>query len=434
MKTATSTTPVAPESRSATSDGRGLLSLCVVLLVLGQRLAIPLGGDQQVPLTIVGMLALSGYGLLRGRLVTDRRQAVLLGSSLVLLAAVTGVAAVRGLDPSVLSLLLLTLIYLPAVLVPRESSVSPVVLRFFVDLMLLLSVVAVVLFVLQYAGVPYHDYLVDVVPAPFVQDGFNTSYPLVYDSEIYRSNGVVFLEASVFSLFLGLALVVSLHLGHRRALAAVFLVAIACTLSGNGVVFVLACVPWLLARRDARRRLAPLALPVLLVAVMIVLSPLGALLGGRATELSSDNSSARLRMVEPYEALAPAWTASPESVVLGNGAGSVTDYFRTTGVSAEGSRAAFVPAVPKLLYEYGWVGAISMLVFLLRTFVSRARSLAWLPGVLVCYLVVNASLQQATLAATAFVFLWWLGSEPAPTSMSAPGPARPSESARELGL
>jgi hypothetical protein len=420
---AVSARPVsAPRSRKASDDGRGLLRLCVVLLILGQRLALPLGGDRQLPLTIVGMLAISGYGLARGRLVTDRRQAVLLGASLVVLSAVTCLAAVRDLDPSVLSLLLLTLIYLPAALVPRDPGGAPAALRFFVDLMLLLSAAAVLLFLLQYAGVPYRDYVLDVVPAQFVQDGFNTSYPLAYDSEIYRSNGVVFLEASVFSLFLGLALVVSLHLAHRRTLAAIFLLAIPCTLSGNGVVFVLACLPWLLASRDARRRLAPLAVPVVLVAVALVLSPLGGLLAGRATELSSDDSSARLRMVEPYEALVPAWSSGPESVVLGNGAGSVTDYFRSTGVSAEGSRAAFVPAVPKLLYEYGWLGGVPMLVFLLRTFLSRARSLPWLPGILVCYFVVNASLQQATLAATAFVFLWWFG----------PGPA--GSSAREVDL
>ena len=76
----------------------------ILVLVLTQRLAIPLGGGgQQLPVAIPAALLVVSYGVTRGHAVIDRRRCILLGIALATVSLLTLVAVVRGLEPSLFS-------------------------------------------------------------------------------------------------------------------------------------------------------------------------------------------------------------------------------------------------------------------------------------------------------------------------------------------
>lgn len=399
-------TPTEPISARTvvTSGRRGRTSAYVVVwilvLVLTQRFAIPLGGGgQQVPTAIPVMLLVTCYGLARGHVTPDRRRAALLGVSLAFLAGLTLVAGVRGLEPSLLSFGLFLTIYPVALMDLVDPRAARRGLDFFVDLMLLAAVVGLVLFGLQYAGLSYADYLGRVVPPDFLLTGFNTADPIQYGSSLYRSNGVVFLEPSFFSLFLGLAVVISLVNRRRLLLLPLLLGGIAVTTAGNGVVLILVSVGWL-AVVGPRRRLLALVPSVAIAIAVASLTPISGLFVRRSSEIGADNSSASLRLVQPYTELFPAYVDSPVTALLGLGAGSAQRLIE----AQVGSLAVIVPAVPKLLVEYGWLGAVPALVFLVHLALGRVWQAPWAPALLVVFLILNAGLLQPTLVFVVVTF------------------------------
>lgn len=375
------------------TGGGAYVVVWVLVLVLTQRLAIPLGGGgEQLPVAIPATLLVALFGLARGHVVVCGRRAVLMGIALAVLSLMTLIASARGLEPSLLSFLLFLTIYPVALVDVADPRAARRGLDFFVDLMLLAAVVGLALFGLQYAGVPYSDYLAQVVPPEFLLTGFNTADPIEFGSELYRSNGVVFLEPSFFSLFLGLAAVISL-VNRRRVVALPLLLGgIAVTTAGNGIVVLLVSVLWL-AAIGPRRPLLALVPSVAVAVVLASLTPLGALFLRRSGEIGSDNSSASLRLVQPYTELFPAYVGSPVAALLGQGAGSAPRVIE----EQVGSLAVIVPVVPKLLVEYGWIGAIPVLAFLCHVVLGRIRQAPWAPAQLVVFLFINASLLQPTL-------------------------------------
>jgi hypothetical protein len=201
-------------------------------------------------------------------------------------------------------------------------------LRAFSTLMTFWATVGVVLFGAQYVGLPYRDWFTAVVPEVFVQQGFVTAYPIQYLSPIYRSNGVIFLEASFYSLFLALGLLVTIYLGRSVLASAMLACAMIVTLSGNGMVVLLPGIVALLLHPYHRRRLVKLLVPVALAGVLASATPLGATFVSRVTEVRDTNSSTSLRLVQPYLRLLPPATETVEDLLLGHGPGSSDLYYQ----------------------------------------------------------------------------------------------------------
>lgn len=375
-------------------------ALVIAVLVLTQRLALPLGGGgAQVPLSVPLLFILVAYGIAAGYLTISRLLAALLGLSLITLALLTGASYVLGDDPSITSFILFVVIYLPAIAISTSPLAARAALRFFVDLMAVAAVVGLVLFGLQYAGLAYVDHLAEVVPKELLLQGFNTADPIRFGSPVYRSNGVVFLEPSFFSMFLGLAIAVSVSLRHRTWLLPLLLSAIVSTVAGNGVVVVAVAALWLLVL-GPRSRLVALVPSFAIAAGFATVTPLAALFLGRSAEVSQQNSSASLRFVQPYTELLPRWFDTPMHALVGSGAGSAQRII----VEQVGSAPVIVPVLPKLLVEYGLVGTVPVLAFLIVLTARRIWWSPWAAGLMPVYLIVNASLLVATLAATAYVF------------------------------
>ncbi|RBY87386.1 hypothetical protein [Blastococcus sp. TF02A-26] len=377
----------------AVRRARRVVVVLLAATLLTQRLALPLGADQ-LPLSLPLVLGVLVIGVASGALRIDLAGLRLYALAMGAVVVSTLVVLALGSSPSLMSLVFLLAIYTVAVV---RSPVAPGLLadtthRAYLGIMTGAAVVSLGQVVIQYLGVPYQDYLLRIVPPEFVQQGYATGDPLMYGSDLHRTNAVLFLEPSFLGYFLGIAVVMALA-RHCSAWRVCLLVAGAVpSLAGNAIVVVLAGVA-VLAAGPLRRRLRGLVPVLAVVLVVAVATPLGDLYFERSTEISGEDNSTTLRLVDPYEILLPAWWSTPESVLVGSGAGAATEVINTTT-----EQAVTTPVIPKLLVEYGILGAVPVLLFLGWALVGNPRTRPWSPGLLIGFFVVNAALLQVTFA------------------------------------
>ncbi len=377
----------------AVRRSRRVVVVLLAVTLLTQRLAIPLGEDQ-LPLSLPLVIGVLGFGLLTGALRIDPQGLRLYALAMGAAAACTLAVLVLGGVPSLLSLSFLLAIYTVAVVrTPvAPESVADTAHRAYLAIMTGAAAVSVGQFVVQYLGVPYEDLLARVVPAQFLQQGYATGDPLVYGSPLHRTNAVLFLEPSFLGYFLGIAIVMALARRSSPWRVLLLVAGAIPPLAGNAVVVVLAGVA-VLAAGPLRSRLRALVPTLAVVLVVVLATPLGDLYFERSTEISGDGNSTTLRLIDPYEILLPAWVSTPESVLVGQGAGVATTVIDTTT-----EEAVITPVVPKLLLEYGVLGAVPLLLFLGWAVAGGLRGRPWALGLVIGFFVLNAALLQVTFA------------------------------------
>lgn len=383
------------------SEHPGLyLKILVVALVVTQRFAIPLGSSQ-VPLILPLGLLILAIAFSRGAMTFHRVRAPLTLTVCLTALVCTLVQLGTGSVPSLLSMFLLVLAYLPAALVSTEGRRAVFgVSRLFVWIMTAAAVVALAQFGAQYVGLANVDYLGQALPAPFLVQGFSPNALISYGADLRRSNGYLFLEPSFLSLFLGLAVVVAIKNRSGWVRVTILLAGMVPTLAGNGLVVLLAGVVVSLFLPD-RRRLLTLVPGLVGAVVAAAATPLGALYLRRSTEAGSSGSSSSFRFVQPYTTLLPATFDSPFHALFGHGAGNSDHYLDVVRNLIEVTR----PAIPKVFFEYGVLGALGIAGALAAIMITGLRERPWMVGVLITYFFINASLLQPTLSLFA---LFWL--------------------------
>jgi hypothetical protein len=393
--------PPEAAQRYAPPRARTLVLALLLVVLLGQRLGVPISEAQQIPAALLLATGLLALGLLTGAFVLDRQRVLLYLTSMTILTLLTVVSLARQQDPSVLSVFFVIALYALATVRASVLEADEVrsLLDSYVRIMSVLAVIGIVHAGVQYLGIPYDDWFARVVPEPFIIQGYNTGDPIVWDSPIYRTNGVVFLEPSFFSYFLGIAVVVALYRGHSVWIVSLLMVAIVPTLAGNGLVVVAAGIVALALGRH-RRNLLVLVVPAGAAVLLALATPLAAHFMNRVTEVSNPDSSSSMRLVQPYEMLWPAWLDDPVSLLLGNGAGSATDI-----VAASSVPGVLAPVLPKVFFEYGVIGAMAFLVFVLWSLGAGGGERPWAAGILVSYLALNAAFLQETFALSTILFV-----------------------------
>jgi hypothetical protein len=315
-------------------------------------------------------------------------------------AACTLAQLVLGSAPSLFSLALVVALYSMAAVVARISPDAVAsVERVFLRLMAVFALVSVGQLATQYLGIPYEDHLLRVVPETLLLDNYNTADPIAYGESLYRSNGVIFLEPSFLSLFLGAAVALALYRRADWRLVTVLLVGMVPPLAGSGFVVLIPVLVFLAFSHRRRNLLA--VVPALLVAAAVAfLTPLGELYLDRSTEASDTNTSSSARLVQPYTTLLPPSIEDPVSTAVGHGAGVANDYLTRIGLGD-----VTTPVVPKIFYEYGLTGLLGILGLLLLLLGRGVRQRPWTAGLLLLYLYVNASFLQHTQV---FITLFWI--------------------------
>jgi len=394
--------PAAPPDDPTLVDRQvRLLGGLLVVDLVGQRVAIPLGPLGQLPAVLLIGLVLCAVGRRRGLLAVDGSR-LTLGLLALATTAATAAASLLVRGPfSVPSYAYLIAAYVPFVLVvagPGSPAVFRRLLELFSRIAPWLAAAAVVQLLVQLVGWHHPDPVGSLLPSSLLQDGYNTGNPFYYGSPFYRTNGFVFLEPSFCSQFLGVAVLAQLWLGGHGRRVLLLLAGMLTTVTGTGPVLLVAglVVAAAVGQQGVVRRLGPALIAAVTLAV---LTPLGALLTARATEGGSQNTSTGQRFVLPFVLLVPGWLASLPQALLGAGPGSVKPY-----LDAVSPDVAVVPMPPlKLLFEYGALGGVVFALFLGWCVAASARSASLTAGVVVAYLFLSGALQAPHM-----VLLLWL--------------------------
>lgn len=349
---------------SARTTARYVIGL-FLLLVLLQRFAVP---ATDAALLIPAVLAWCALALRRGVAVIDRTRAALWAAAFGTTALVIPVQAafVDSASASLPSWGLFMVVWAPFVLrlVDNRTATYLAVLRGTSVVGTWLAVVSVVMVLSQVAGFAYRDWFALVVPESLQLSGFVITYPVTYDSDLYRANAWIGLEPSMVSAQIGLAVLASVYVRASALRLCVLMAGLVATVSGSGLAL-LGVGVLVMAVHPVRRALYRYFPVMGVVAFAATSTPFGVILLERVTEFQRDGSSTSLRATEPYRYLWPSWVEERASVLLGLGPGSAQDVVERTRVLG-----LLVPSPAKVFFEYGLLAGGVLAVFLLVCYVG----------------------------------------------------------------
>lgn len=271
--------------------------------------------------------------------------------------------------PQLTSLAYMLAIYAPfCVICPLSRDEYMRVLLIYQRLMVLLALAGIAQFALQFVWRgPQLFTFEGLVPDTLLLPDFNT----VIESfaGLNKSNGMVFLEPSVFSQFLAIAIVAEVCFWQNWRRLALFAAAVFLSFSGTGFV---ALFPVLLILLIARGHLLTLLLGVAAVAAFVLVNP-GNVLDVHLSRIEtatsgSTETSAYLRFIGPFELVRHFSFVDARALLFGYGAGSIGSLSVVVG--------SHDPTWAKLVIEYGLVGSGAFLVFFVVSALGRTHTVA----------------------------------------------------------
>jgi hypothetical protein len=208
-----------------------------------------------------------------------------------------------------------------------------------------------------------------LVPSSLLLRKMNTFQHLMYGSPLYKSNGFFMIEASTFSQYVGVAVIVELIFYRMNWRLVVYIVALMFSYSGTGLI-VLALAPLLLVSRRSYSTIVGLGL-LGLVAVATSGAWHMDIFAQRAAELGSDDSSAYSRFIAPANLIARFQFPDPTNLLFGFGPGTIFAYGLLMPYETHD------PAWARVLFEYGLVGCLLFWPMLITAVFGKAPS-TWL--------------------------------------------------------
>lgn len=372
--------------------------LCSSVIIF-QRIAVPATG---IPISIpVAWVTVTSCFLLGAAVLVPSRALAL--SSLVALALPFSIALMYRpiAEPSLQSILLLLASWLPfTVAFVRAPTVVRKVTVAFLAITTATALICILQAVLQLAGLSFLDPL-KTLPQEMLVPGYASTgsiQGLVLNNEpLSRSNGFVYLEASIASQFLAVACLLSLR--YSPVLVVVNALGLLCTFSGTGLILLLiGAVIALITGSKRERTSAGLMTGLLIIAAV---SPIGRAVAGRGLEFGESGSSGWFRFVEPWKHVVMLWRDSSLAAFTGVGAGG--DNYTLHAYSTVGLGANY-PAPVKLLIEYGLVVAIGALAAVVMMIARLAYPGAVIGPLIGVFALMSGSLIQPALTGLILIF------------------------------
>lgn len=385
-----------------------LLFALIIGTTLLQKISIPIGGGNVLPLSFFLMLGVTAFGVISNRLEVRASRCV------VTLAMIGGLASAQLLGTffgnSVVSLgalSLLAVMHVPYFFgLKRNTARSGVELSFFQNMCVLLSLFGIAQYFLQFVIGWETAFFLDTIwpgQSSFILHApqMNSLNEIGYGSNIYKSNGVFLNEASFLSQFLSLAFIIEVLYYRRIMRIALYLFGIGVTFSGTGLLLILAVTPLYLLQQ---RQFFMLFGLVLVVALAPVWAPLVGLehTVARAGEFFSEHSSGYARFVSPFRQIEEFVLPGAETLLFGNGSGSITKL-----VEHRVDYATFDPTWAKLVFEYGVCGALFFIPFVVSVFFTPEKSPFLKIGLLIAYLVLGGNLAAPYIHLLVLALLAW---------------------------
>ncbi len=274
-------------------------------------------------------------------------------------------------------------------------------LLYFQKLMAAFAVFGLLQFALQFfikAPVLFSFY--DVLPDSFLAPGFNTAIPLHYGSEIFKSNGFLMLEPSIFSQYLALAVLIELLFFGSVIRLGLFVMAMLFSYSGTGLILLALFLPLILIINKKIYYGIGLLLFILLLPIFDGVINLDIFID-RAAEFETSKSSGFERFIGPFFLIKEFLLDSFSSFLIGIGPGSISEYRFFANLSSHD------PSWAKLFFEYGFIGLCVFYVFFLYAMFSQSHSKILSAAILVKFLILGGYLldQGSTIFLVALISL-----------------------------
>ncbi|WP_102707598.1 hypothetical protein [Terribacillus saccharophilus] len=249
----------------------------------------------------------------------------------------------------------------------------------FLTFILITSFIGIFQFVFQLIGGSFIDPLA-YLSSSYTQQGYLSTYQISYDSNIMKSNGIFYLEPSLFSQFLAIGIVIEISLFKRWWRIIIYLLALMVTFSGTGILLLVAATIPILFKLKLKNMLLFLILGAIIFG-LFASSEFGQYTLSRTQEYKSPNSSFSTRFINPYKV---SIDSEPKDLLFGHGPGQAdrTEFIYPVNFSV----------LPKLLYEYGLIPSILFVLFLGHIFLYRGNVISY--SLLIMYLFLSGGLLQ----------------------------------------
>ncbi len=372
----------------------GFMAVQVFGLVWLQKLGLPAGGGKVIAINLP--LILGSLGVLwllhPASVVIDPKRTIMY----TFFFGIAVMSQVFGgtLDFSPTGLMLMLGMYVPLIFRWEVRKVDYLrVLQIFQYSMFVVSFIVFALQIMQklwgYGSWPDMN---KFVPEALLVSGFNYYRETSYNSGKLSPHGVVFLEPSIVSQFLAIAIVIEFEFFKRTWFFVAMLPALLLTGSGTGLLMLIFVAP-----------MVAMKLPPKLVIAGIVLASVGGSVAysaglldktiERMNEVNQEGTSGYYRFTLPFQQLVEA-LQTPERAFFGTGAGSTVEREDIATVTL---------AVNKLVTEYGALTAVAFFVLYFHALFERMPSRMLAVALAVYYNLCGAGLSVPIYAITFIV-------------------------------
>lgn len=380
---------------------RGATAIVVIALICStyaQRFIVP-GLRINVGFALLGVLAIVALAMNVGRIQIGRAIVVV-----TLIGAACALALISGtwtpFDPSLESLLLLIVAWLPFVVIARgRAPWTPIRWDVVFFWCALPAAIAVLLqFALQFTGVGFLDPVMSLPESiRYTQTEYSVSYEYVWGTGLFKPNGFFFAEPSIAAQFLALGTFAALV--YRPLWAIVFGVGLVLTASGTGTIALAVGIPFAIITAAPVVRVMLVGAVAIAVPVVLSIPLIGdSILGRGEAAANQGDGSSNARFVDPYATVAWAVQHDPRVVLTGYGPGTAD----SVSVAA-GYPFANPTLLTKATLEYGVPFAVTLALVLAFAILSaRGVTLANRVVLLTMMFFLSGALIQAQTA----VLLW----------------------------
>ena len=384
---------------SAAQSGFALCAFSLLSAIILQKIALP-GTDRIFPLSLFILPAITALAVVSNML--EINITAFAWYALFVLAAALSTAVSPSAHVSVLSLGLLLVVQFPLVFRLGPSRIPyGRLLAFLSTVGCICALLGVLQFVSQFVFGSEVAFVLDKsLPEAVTMKGFNSLIPLYWSSPVLKSNGVVFLEPSVFCQFLAIAVVAELLVGPRALRLLALTAGLVSSYSGTGLTMLALFLPFHFLRHGHFRLFCFAAI------LSFVLIFFGEAISidaftRRLSEFSNVQSSGWARFLSMFSVLQKIVFANDLTFFVGRGPGTVQEQFQ------QFSFYAFDPTWGKMIYEYGLIGSIIYFTFFYFVFCKGPKGLRFAVGY--TYLFLGGYLLNPSVLMQVAALVVWFG-------------------------
>lgn len=198
-----------------------------------------------------------------------------------------------------------------------------------------------------------------ILPKALLVPGYMYEHPTSFGSLWMQPNAAVFLEVSILSQFLAIAFLIELSYFQRPIQLVALIISMFATMGGSGPFLLTLSVP-LVIFYIPRKLLIPAAIFGFCIIFLMFSSDIFSDFSGRIFEYRNPKSSTYGRYVIPLRLLGQQLTQTG-GIFYGNGPGS-----------GDAAGAGF--SLGKLVFEYGWLAALSYYAMFLHMLIRSGHS------------------------------------------------------------